>query len=146
KAQAELRPYLDAIWAGLGAGAKRNDKIDRLMLGTWESLFSCGTVTQVAQSVALTITAYQKGNEQFASITLADSAATHERYAPVAGLIVGTMLGIVPKEIPVAHSGAPTMFQVTFPEGWRLGEQGAFKFARLDDTYDNRRFRTIVFM
>ena len=147
KAQGDLRAYLDALWAGLGAGAKRNEKVDQQSFGSWQSLFSFGFATQGTQALAITITVYQKSNERFASITLADSAETHGKYAATAGLIVGSMLGLVPNAPPAAPSnGAPTTFQVTFPAGWKLGEQGAFKFARLDDTYDNRRFKTIVFM
>src|SRR5678815_3923988 len=42
KAQGTLRDYLDALWAGLGEGAKRNEKVDEQTVGSWQSLYSFG--------------------------------------------------------------------------------------------------------
>lgn len=148
KAQAKLKDYLDAIWAGLGEGAKRNDKVDEQAVGAWQSLFSFGTSTQGNRSLALTVTVFQKGEEQFTSMTFADSSETHEKYAAAVGQIVGTMLGLKPAPAAASapSSGAPTIFEVSFPAGWKVSDQGPIKIARLDDTYDNRRLRMIYLL
>jgi len=143
--QGKLKEYLDAIWAGLGDGAKRADKVDEQALGQWQSLYSSGSVSQGEKSLVLSITVFQKGGVRFSSTTVADSIVTHEKYAPAVGPIVGKMLGLIPS-VPPATTGAVTHFEAAFPPGWTVKDVGGMRMARLDDTYDNRRFRTLVLM